>query len=93
MFHLCGMNNNTFHSILYLADYKPEVNLQLDEGGISMKTDMSLKTEVVTETLETTKPLVLVLPTRISCEVRPFNAKKLGINVTLLPFLLLQAPP
>ncbi|XP_067409946.1 B-cell scaffold protein with ankyrin repeats [Emydura macquarii macquarii] len=49
-------------------DYKPEVNLQLDEGGVSMKTDMSLKTEVVTETLETTKPLVLVLPTRISCE-------------------------
>ncbi|EMP32816.1 B-cell scaffold protein with ankyrin repeats, partial [Chelonia mydas] len=45
-----------------------EVNLQLNEGGVSVKTDVSLETEVVSETLETTRPSVLVLPERISCE-------------------------
>ncbi|XP_039397831.1 B-cell scaffold protein with ankyrin repeats isoform X3 [Mauremys reevesii] len=51
-------------------DYRDnsEVNLQLDEGGVSVKTDVSLETEVVSETLETTRPSVLVLPGRISCE-------------------------
>ncbi|XP_050800379.1 B-cell scaffold protein with ankyrin repeats isoform X3 [Gopherus flavomarginatus] len=51
-------------------DYRDnsEVNLQLDEGGISVKTDVSLETEVVSETLDTTGPSVLVLPGRISCE-------------------------
>uniref|UniRef100_A0A8C0J4N4 B cell scaffold protein with ankyrin repeats 1 n=1 Tax=Chelonoidis abingdonii TaxID=106734 RepID=A0A8C0J4N4_CHEAB len=70
MFYLCGMNNNTFHSILYPADYRDnsDVNLQLYEGGVSVKTDVSLETEVVSETLETTTPSVLVLPGRISCE-------------------------
>nr|XP_006126969.1 B-cell scaffold protein with ankyrin repeats [Pelodiscus sinensis] len=50
-------------------DYQPksEVNLQLDRG-VSVKTDVSLKTEEVSETLETMRPSVLVLPTRISCE-------------------------
>uniref|UniRef100_A0A8C3HTS3 B-cell scaffold protein with ankyrin repeats n=1 Tax=Chrysemys picta bellii TaxID=8478 RepID=A0A8C3HTS3_CHRPI len=45
-----------------------EVNLQLDEGGVSVKTDVSLESEVVSETLETIRPSVLVLPERISCE-------------------------
>uniref|UniRef100_A0A674I9B6 B-cell scaffold protein with ankyrin repeats n=1 Tax=Terrapene triunguis TaxID=2587831 RepID=A0A674I9B6_9SAUR len=51
-------------------DYRDhsEVNLQLDEGGVSVKTDVSLETEVVSETLETIRPSVLVLPERISCE-------------------------
>uniref|UniRef100_A0A674ICN9 B-cell scaffold protein with ankyrin repeats n=1 Tax=Terrapene triunguis TaxID=2587831 RepID=A0A674ICN9_9SAUR len=53
-----------------VADYRDhsEVNLQLDEGGVSVKTDVSLETEVVSETLETIRPSVLVLPERISCE-------------------------
>ncbi|XP_053886836.1 B-cell scaffold protein with ankyrin repeats isoform X2 [Malaclemys terrapin pileata] len=45
-----------------------EINLQLDEGGVSVKTDVSLESEVVSETLETIRPSVLVLPERISCE-------------------------
>ncbi|KAM9142698.1 B-cell scaffold protein with ankyrin repeats [Pangshura tecta] len=51
-------------------DYRDnsEVNLQLDEGGVSVKTDESLETKVVSEMLETTRPSVLVLPGRISCE-------------------------
>ncbi|KFW69211.1 B-cell scaffold protein with ankyrin repeats, partial [Pygoscelis adeliae] len=44
-----------------------DVNLS-DVRGASEKTDVSFKTEVLSETLETNKQSILVLPGRISCE-------------------------
>ncbi|KFR08585.1 B-cell scaffold protein with ankyrin repeats, partial [Nipponia nippon] len=44
-----------------------DVNLS-DVRGPSEKTDLSFKTEVLSETLETNKQSILVLPGRISCE-------------------------
>ncbi|KFW95291.1 B-cell scaffold protein with ankyrin repeats, partial [Phalacrocorax carbo] len=44
-----------------------DVNLS-DVRGASEKTDLSFKTEVLSETLETNKQSILVLPGRISCE-------------------------
>ncbi|CAN0134478.1 unnamed protein product, partial [Bubo scandiacus] len=44
-----------------------DVNLS-DVRGASEKTDLSSKTEVLSETLETNKQSIMVLPGRISCE-------------------------
>ncbi|KFV75680.1 B-cell scaffold protein with ankyrin repeats, partial [Dryobates pubescens] len=51
------------------TDHKPSSDVNLpDVRGASGKTDLSFKTEVFSETLETNKQSILVLPGRISCE-------------------------
>ncbi|XP_067992925.1 B-cell scaffold protein with ankyrin repeats isoform X2 [Melanerpes formicivorus] len=51
------------------TDHKPSSDVNLpDVRGASEKTDLSFKTEVFSETLETNKQSILVLPGRIPCE-------------------------
>jgi len=51
-----------------------------DVRGASEKADLSFKTKVLSETLETNEQSILVLPGRISCEVRFLDAKIFGIS-------------
>ncbi|KAM6313335.1 B-cell scaffold protein with ankyrin repeats [Aegotheles albertisi] len=68
-------NENPGHSLSYIYEAVPEddhqtssdVNLS-DARGASEKTDLSFKTEVLSETLETNEQSILVLPGRISRE-------------------------
>ncbi|KAM6071785.1 B-cell scaffold protein with ankyrin repeats [Theristicus caerulescens] len=67
-------NENPGDSLFYiyetvLADHQTSSDVNLsDARGASEKTDLSFKTEVLSETLETNKQSILVLPGRISCE-------------------------
>uniref|UniRef100_A0A663E8B8 B-cell scaffold protein with ankyrin repeats n=1 Tax=Aquila chrysaetos chrysaetos TaxID=223781 RepID=A0A663E8B8_AQUCH len=81
---LCGVeNSDILYEILTLdrgseeisADQEPEEYLsvitgiiQPDVRGASEKMDLSFKTEVLSETLETNEQSILVLPGRIPCE-------------------------
>lgn len=64
-----------------------DVNLS-DARGASEKADLGFETEVLTETLETNQNSVLVIPARISCEVRYLNAEVFGMKVNVLLFLI-----
>ncbi|NXL58320.1 BANK1 protein, partial [Chordeiles acutipennis] len=51
------------------SDHQTSSGINLsDVRGASEKTDLSFKTEILSETLETNKQPILVLPGRISCE-------------------------
>lgn len=62
-----------------------------DVGGASEKIDLSVKTEILSEALETNEQSILVLPGRIPCEVRFLDAKIFGITVNVLLLFLLQS--
>lgn len=62
-----------------------------DVEGASEKIDLSVKTEILSEALETNEQSILVLPGRIPCEVRFLDAKIFGITVNNVLLFLLQS--
>lgn len=76
-------------STLFISDHQTSSDVNLsDVRGASEKMDLSFKTEVLCETLETNEQSILVLPGRIPCEVRFFDAKIFGITVSVLLLFL-----
>lgn len=76
-------------STLFISDHKTSSDANLsDVRRTSEKTDLSFKTEILSETLEANKQSILVLPGRILCEVKFLDAKIFGITVNVVLFLL-----
>lgn len=78
--------------MLFISDHQTisDTNLS-DVRGASEEIDLAFKTEVLSERLESNKETILVLPKRISCEVRLLDAKIFEITVIVLLLLLLQS--
>lgn len=73
------------YSIWSFADYQDNSYTNtLDVIALGQK-NVNLETDVASETVEINRPSVLVLPTRIPCEVRPLNNKRLQINGSFCP--------
>ncbi|XP_054238935.1 B-cell scaffold protein with ankyrin repeats, partial [Indicator indicator] len=64
-----GDSLSCIYEAVLADDHKTSSDVNLpDVRGASEETDLSFKTEVLSETLETNKQSILVLPGRISCE-------------------------